>query len=76
MCMCPLSIAADTDSIYLQAANMPRIRGFVDQVAGVKVTRVIKMGQGSKTSSVLLWTYRGRGEHRDWAEMRGWFDDV
>ncbi|KAI2495114.1 hypothetical protein MHU86_19388 [Fragilaria crotonensis] len=35
-------------------------------------TRVVEMGQGQKTSSILFWTFQNRMEQKQWSTRRKW----
>lgn len=38
----------------------------------VQETRVVEMGQGQKTSSILFWTFQNRMEQKQWSTRRKW----
>jgi 23S rRNA (adenine1618-N6)-methyltransferase len=42
--------------------------GFV--VSQVKASRIVEMGQGQKSSTILLWSFLDEKEHADWYQGR------
>jgi 23S rRNA (adenine1618-N6)-methyltransferase len=65
-------------SLVSRQDNLPALSKVLDSVgrrpveASVKDIRIVEMGQGQKSSSILLWSYHDRNEQREWCQRRGW----
>jgi len=59
-------------SLVSRRENLEQLRSQLKKSDGVTATREIPMGQGHKTSTVLMWSFLSERERHSWAKRRGW----
>ena len=62
-------------SLVSRRDSLPALVQTLENSAGavlVKETRIVEMGQGQKSSSILFWTFHDRTAQKQWCRRRNW----
>jgi len=62
-------------SLVSRKEHIPMIEDMLYDNNHLKLTKVVEMGQGQKTVSIVVWSFMDWEEHLQWSTRRGWGGD-